>query len=150
MARLGLTLFLILLTAVGPSLCCCAIAVPSARADATKPETPPVQRGEPKPSCPCCHDSPTEADRPVAPAPAQPCPCHEQRPESATPAIADASLTTQLTRLLALPDFAGNATVSCTPFFGAQDAPGATFAECFSLPLQDPREILRALHVLLC
>lgn len=149
MARIGLILVLALATAVGPWLCCCTAAFLSALP--AKVAAPPAPANEPAAPC-CCHTASTDNSPPAEPnpAPGPSCPCEKNRPQNEKLWVSDHSTAEQLARLLVLLDRTETLARPCTLSFSDLDAQGQPARESIVLPFQEPRDLLRALHLLLC
>ncbi len=139
MIRVVLNLYLVLVIAAGPWLCCCTAA------QVTSWFGPAPQAAGP--ACGCCPEEADDRERPAdegSKAPARPCPCEGQR----------------LPVLAASPDFSGSEVKSSA----ASDAGAVAFAEpkaaapilsdaperSDALPRMSGRTLLRALHILRC
>jgi hypothetical protein len=153
MVRVGLTLYLMCATAVGPALCCCL----PARFFALF--TPAEQ------SLPACHaccshhtcdrdglsgNLPGSRDNP-SPGPRDPCPCKESplerlvliAPENSAKNANDG-------RSLETSSFVEVDRLPVAAAFLVPGTPGRASGEPFASALHDARDILRALHILRC
>ena len=152
MVRIGLTLYLTLVTAAGPGLCCCSLGrlFVSPSADTTAPLAPHT--------C-CCgqYEAPSEnppagdeyaLDSHVPPPPDGPCSCREGRGDLS-------ALATQIRPAGESGDpLAGLYPLESEKTFTAshlepQDE-GEVTGEPIAFPYYSPRGVLRALHILLC
>jgi len=148
MARFGLILYLTLTTAAGPWLCCCLVAP----VNALNQNAAPAERSESESSCCCCQDTPGDDALPAdqAPTPARHCPCHQNPPETVALPAQDSASITQQVRLLVLLDSARPETLSHTPVLLILDADRQVSEESAASLSESPRDMLRALHILLC
>lgn len=152
MVRIWLTLYLTLVTAAGPCLCCCSLArlfvAPPADTTAT-----------PCPRACCCGQSEAAADETCdgeqqtldshAPtAPHEPCPCKEGRGDGAPRAAAPRPAGEVGEALAQLCPLESDPTVRAADLVlrGQGVRKGAPLA----FPCYTPRGVLRALHILLC
>jgi hypothetical protein len=152
MVRIGLTLYLALVTAAGPALCCCSLG----RLYASLPA--PTQAIPARPTC-CCGqcEAPTAdpveedepaPDSPVPSAPHQPCPCKERGKDLSALSTPDRHAVESGESLSGLyPLEAGKLVpVSSAESRDLRNVP----AETIAFPYFGPRGILRALHILRC
>ena len=152
MLRIGLALYLVLATAVGPSLCCClpvrllAFCTPAERSSSAR-------------HAHCCHhagdrEHPSKKtnstpDNP-SPAPHGPCPCKENRSEPLVFTAAGHFSGAEHGRFqetlswLEAGEFFRAVTLLVPP------AQGQATGELIASSLHNPRAILRALHILRC
>lgn len=146
MARVGLALYLMLTVAAGPCWCCCTAGRLFAFGEQSpRPRCCDQHTATPGPQAPPQESAP---DNP-SPAPHDSCPCRETRPEpvaftaSSQPSPADSARS-----LLDL-----QAAEVGGSFSGGSPAlaiHGQAPKECVAFPFHDPREVLRALHILRC
>lgn len=150
MARIGLTLYLMLATAVGPCLCCCTMArLPAiAMAPAAEPPAPP--------SC-CCHGEAPSADpasvdesNPDNSPPASPagrCPCDKGlRNVLAIDLPERVSEVDRISALASLNPLADGMTMSSL----AQRDDARWLVGPINIPFYDSTDMLRAFHMLRC
>lgn len=135
MVRLGLLLYLALMTATGPGLCCC---LASQAVDILGKDT--------KPAHPCCPGhQPTNKETPSK-YPSAPCPCQETRFDSnvgRTSERLDASVELRQQACVAF--------VSLLPTDSNSDGSNPTNRSGSAAPaFLDGKDILRALHILRC
>lgn len=144
MTRIGLALYLVLSSAVGPSLCCCLpgelLALYTSSAchrccdyHTTSPSHRPAK--------------PTEAPGTPSPAPQNDCPCKESQPQPVVLTPVEWDPAAQYTRSLMVSQWAtvGDSLLAAVPLTQGQ-AP----RESISCPFRDSRDMLRALHILRC
>lgn len=147
MVRIGLTLYLVLSTAVGPSLCCClpvdvlALWIPSARQK-------------------CCgHHAASHSHRPVkptqapgtpSPAPERDCPCKEGEPQPVLLTPSEKAQAPESAHSLTSPKWVsvGALLLSAAPLHLLTQA--ETQGGCFAFPFGGSRDILNAFQVLRC
>jgi len=148
MTRIALTLYLVLASAVGPSLCCC---LPSELLGFYTSD---------KQSHRCCgHHAAKHSPRPAktkqdpatpSPVPQKDCPCKEGQSKPVLFTPAHESPASEYSRTLMLPQWAAvggflPGTGSITLY--AQEQPTS---HCITFPFLSSREILRAIQVLRC
>jgi hypothetical protein len=147
MVRIGFTLYLVVSTAVGPSLCCClpgdllALCTSSARHRCCGHHAATRRHQQAK----------TEQPRETpAPAPQKDCPCKAVEPQPAALTPSHPSPASEYTRSSMLPH---GASVG-VPLLGAAHltphSPVQAPGQCITFPFLSSREILRALHILRC
>jgi hypothetical protein len=151
MVRVGLALYLMLATAAGPWLCCCTADSLFVLCAGTRPESAGAH-------CSCGHHGgdrahPTTKPRGTADDPSQvprgPCPCKQSRPEPSVFLPPEHSSGAQPGRFLeTLPS-----TEAGSFFLSASSLTlpaGGHSTESIIGSWHDPRDILRALHILRC
>lgn len=152
MFRVGLSIYLALVTLAGPWLCCCTAARATAgllRSPAGQPEQPKDDR----PAC-CCHH---DAQRPTQPAPERParensgrrdCPCGRD-PNRVVFAL-DAESARHLQPAPVAPKPVDLLAVPVTCFTTPADCLAPVPRERRGLPFLTASDLLRLLHVLRC
>lgn len=143
MARFGLALYLVMATAVGPWLCCCTtVGMPASPSASQQPA--PGEPEETSTSCCCCPKAP--ADEPPA-EPVNSCPCHKSQ---ADPVILPPTPVAEHARLLTVADALPGNPLDGSPALFTLDPYGRALWEGVVCPFQKPRDLLYALHLLLC
>lgn len=153
MMRLGLAVYLMLTTAVGPWFCCCAASRILKLCTTSEPGRPAGH------SC-CGAHAPSPGHRstgqeqgpaPSSPSPLGSCPCKEGRSQPVVFATSERSSAVELVRLLtALPSAEKGGLLLPASFVLSGYATAQTATECLAFPFHDCRDILTALHVLRC
>ena len=147
MTRIGLTLYLVLSTAVGPSLCCC---LPG---DLLALWTSSARQG-------CCgHHAASHSHRPAkttqapgtpSPAPEKDCPCKESQPQPVVLTPSEKSQDSESTRSLIAANWAAVdvSLLHAAPLNLLTQA--ETKGRCFAFPFRGARDVLSVLQVLRC
>ena len=153
MLRSGLCLYLTLVTAAGPCLCCCRTL--DRFSPRTTPATKPEQTPQPENAGCCCHQKqpPLPAETPAKDCPVPPrspngpsCPCqeHNAQPVALTSSVAETDqMLPAVHGLLSLPDGLHTLLTAGCPVLQA------LAGQCSSPFLTGP-DMLRALHILRC
>jgi hypothetical protein len=139
MVRIGLTLYLMLSTAVGPALCCClpgdflALCLPASSV---------------RHSCCGYHAGRTEQSPGTpSPGPQKDCPCKKDQPQPVVFTPTHQSAASEYTRPLMLPQ--GTVVGDCL-LGAAHFVQGHAPREPISYPYHNSRDLLRALRILRC
>lgn len=147
MLRIGLCVYLMFATLLGPWLCCCRLPRLGARFAALL-RSEKAESAESAPPC-CQHRRPVKDSRQPAKRPNDPrCPCQGKRPEAPALVGLEADGARQLDRdnaqsvHLLNGDFLPTAV---TPSFHVR-----LFSSIHSAPVHSGRDILSALHILRC
>jgi hypothetical protein len=146
--RIGLSIYLMLVTLAGPSLCCCQQQRFHAQLGTLLKNE---DGGAPARGPSCCHRQRMPVKNPQAPAPsdAPGCPCRNTCPETAAPVLLGAGGARQLHLDPSAPgaDLHGGHALSavCVPSVTLTRA--ASPGSCLVLP---GRQILSLLHILRC
>jgi hypothetical protein len=161
MMRIGLSVYLILVTLAGPALCCCSLrgltkfaTQPADRAGRQTSAEPPPATPPEDGGCCCCHHQkpaptpkPPKSDDPPLRQPTDPCPCRHHASQPALPSSQADSAAPWLFSpvFLALLSFAPVALAGSV-------ADGLTGAAVSSAgrPFLTAQDMLRAHHLLRC
>lgn len=152
MARVGLTLYLMVAAAAGPWLCCCTVGHLFALC--------PAPQQKPSAGHRCCghheagrgHPNTTPSATPGRPSPAPhgSCPCKENQPAPLVSTVPAPSSGAEQERIL-LPRHSVEAGRLLLPAIClASHTQGQSLWGSMTCPFRDSRDILRALHILRC
>jgi hypothetical protein len=150
MARIGLTLYLMLAAAVGPWLCCCTAGRLFSLSPATKPTA--HQRCC---ECPACHrghppGAPSDLSGDRVPAPRGLCPCNKDRPKALVSVESENSSAVERARSQEKHPSTELGAVLFSQACLALSPEGQGTGTPTVCSWRSPRDILRALHILLC
>lgn len=149
MARLGLALYLMLVIAAGPWLCCCSVGhspkpVP---ATALPPSGPGACCGhDHAPAGPAPDDSGLDSSVPV---PHAPCPCQDRQKGPSTLIMSERASGPESGESIGGVGPSQDGTLFAARLPGLHASRGAREGP-IAFPFSAPRDILRALHVLRC
>jgi hypothetical protein len=152
MLRLGLALYLVFSTAVGPSLCCCLPGDLLALFNSAKQTSSAHHRSCGHPACDRDHPSKKSKGVPgdPSPAPHRPCPCKEACPEPLVFLAAGHASGAEYGRSLEAPRSIEAGWFLLPASSMILPAQGQLPTQPITCSWHDPRDILRALHILRC
>ena len=153
MVRFGVIGYLMLATSAGPAWCCCNLTGLATFVAPAHPSSPFVSLNRLSLRCCSLHDKngyqPCRPARDVPPH-QSPCPCHDnQQPSAVLPGTNDLSGASPA-RLIPERDLTGMVELFLSPTQPTPDAATQATVGSIGFPFSTPRDILRALHILLC